>query len=295
MKIVHNVALAVALLLCVKPAFAVALGGNNPGCAIDLGSVGPTTQQELYFFGATQSVVDLKETQSQAAVVAQGFAGFWSSSSFTQINPATSGTNPDWSVEGQGKSGSQQVEIAVGFIQKSNLPAGFSGGAAAFCNDGGGGAVCFVGDTASNIWSLAGWNGEAEEVTIYPGGGNNPFEEVAVGTPEAQGGGMQATLLDLFWLSGTTLPAFTNFTAPAVNGGSIALPDVQHGFCWISAASIGPPGTPTPFLMDGQAFGIAQSCSTPNDPKDGVTLQTLEIQCGTGQTCPTVTATCMAL
>lgn len=293
--------LFVLLAICLSGPLARAevTGGNNPGCASVLGSQGATTEQALYFFGPQVTTVDLGGTPQQGTCVVQGFAGFWGTGgvgtiggSYTNLYAFGGGpSKQDWELVGQGESNTSQSEVAVGCISAQNLSiAGSIGNEECTTNDGE--TFCSAGPTAQNIYPLLGWFGKAEGVGVLPM--NNPPGSDQAYIIEPQVG---SVFSGMFFsdISFGFQPTITNYTVSATNGASTPLPDVQHGFCWITSAGIGAPQQPTPFLMQGQAFGIAQSCSTPNDPKDGVTLQSLVVQCGANRTCPTVTASCLAL
>jgi hypothetical protein len=292
------VLIALVLLTVTGSAHAEATGGNNPGCASVLGSTGATTQQAPYFFGSTANVVDLGSTPKQGTCVIQGFAGFWNTGgfggpngSYTQLYAFGGGASKqDWEVAGQGESNSEQTEVAVGCISVSNLHnTGSIGGNE--CTTNSGESFCSAGPVGEDIFPLLGWFGKVEGAGTFLA--NNPPGYQAYVTEPQIGAVFSGMFFEDINLGFT--PTITNYTVPATNGASTPLPDVQHGFCWITSAGIGAPQKPSPFLMQGQAFGIAQSCSMPLDPKDGVTLQNLVIECGAGQTCPTVTASCLTL
>jgi hypothetical protein len=294
----HFVLIAIALLTVTGSARATVIGGNDPGCASVLGSIGPTTQQALYFFGSQANVIDGGSTPTKEICVAQGFAGFWNTGGFGGLNGSYTnlyafGGGPskqDWEIAGQGESNSEQAEIAVGCISVPNLH--ITGGTGnSECTTNGGETFCPAGPAGEDIYPLLGWFGKVEGAGTFLA--NNPPGYQAYVTEPQIGAVFSGMFFEDITLGYT--PTITNYTVPATNGASTPLPDVQHGFCWITSAGIGAPQTPTPFLMQGQAFGIAQSCSMPLDPKDGVTLQNLVIECGAGQTCPTVTASCLAL
>jgi hypothetical protein len=290
------VLIALALLTVTGSAHAEATGGNNPGCAEVLGSAGATTGQAPYFFGSTANVVDLGATPKLETCVIQGFAGFWGSGgvgtvggSYTNLYAFGGGASKqDWEVAGQGISSIEQTEVAVGCILNKNLSITGSIGSGE-CTTQSEESFCFAGPSdAEDIYPILGWFGKA--YGVGEGAGTNPvgFEQVYIQEPEI-GSVFSGMFYEDIFLG--FAPTITNYTVPAVNGSSTPLPDVQHGFCWITSVT----GNDPQPLLDGQAFGIAQSCSDPLDPKDGVTLQNLVVECGAGQKCPTVTASCLAL